>query len=106
MAEERERDKWRPGRAEDQPVEAPLPLGARVEYTGLSSWVLENGVPVHRGEEGVVVDVEPPGQPGTETELPEDGYSVVRFHDVESDEDVLWPRNDDWRTRYRPIDEP
>jgi hypothetical protein len=93
---------------EDQPVPAPFPLGSRIEYTGLSSRGLENGVAVHRGEIGVVIHVEPPGSAGAEDKWPEDGYCIVRFHDIEGDEDTIWPRFDDegdWRTRYRLADD-
>ncbi len=107
LAAESRRAEWSPG-PEDQPVEAPFLLGARIEYTGLSSRDLENGVPIHRWEVGVVIHVEAPGAEGAENKLPEDGYCIVRFHDIEGDEDTIWPRFDhegDWRTRYRLADD-
>src|SRR5438046_2324561 len=100
LATESRRNQWSP---EDQPLEGPFPLGARIEYTGLSSRDLENGVPIHRGEVGVVIDVGPPGAAGTDDTLPEDGYCTVRFHGIKGEEDTIWPRFDnegDWRTRY------
>jgi len=107
FAAESRRAEWSPG-PEDKPMEAPFLLGARIEYTGLSSRDLENRVPIHRGEVGVVIHVEAPGAAGTEDKQPEDGYCIVRFHDIEGDEDTIWPRFDsdgDWRTRYRLSDE-
>jgi hypothetical protein len=106
LAAETRRDEWKPG-PEDEPIGAPLPLGTYVRYTGLSSRDLDNGVPVHRGELGIVVHVEPPGAPGTEDQYPEDGFCVVRFHGMDGDEDTILPRFDtegDWRTRYQ-VDE-
>jgi hypothetical protein len=107
IAAESRRKEWSPS-PDDQPVEAPFRLGARVEYTGLSSRDLENGVPIHRGEVGVVIYVELPGAAGTEDQLPEDGYSIVQFHGIKGDEVTIWPRFDDegdWRTRFRLADE-
>src|SRR6266849_1118359 len=78
VAAESRSNEWSPG-PEDQPLEAPFPLGARIEYTGLSSRDLENGVPIHRSEVGVVIHVKAPGAAGTEDKLPEDGYCIVRF---------------------------
>jgi hypothetical protein len=103
------RREWAPSEA-DAPLEAPLPLGTRVEYIGLNSRDLENGVPVHHGEVGVVVEIEPVGAAGTETSWPEDGLSIVRFHGIEGEEDVLRPRefsddDDGWRSRYREVDD-
>jgi hypothetical protein len=106
IAAESRRGEWSPG-PEDQPIEAPLQMGARIEYTGLSSRGLKNGMPIHRGEIGVVIHVESPGAAGTEHELPEDGYCIVRFHDIDGEEDTIYPRFDDegdWRTRYRLAD--
>jgi len=107
LAAESRPNEWFPG-PDDQAVEAPFPLGARIEYTGLSSRDLENGVPINRGEIGVVIHVESPGADGTEDKLPEDGYCIVRFHGIEGEEDTVWPRFDaegDWRTRYRLSDD-
>lgn len=105
VASEMRRSEWSAG-PEDEPVAAPFMLGARVEYIGLSSRDLENGIPVHRSEVGVIVQVEAPGRPGTEHELPEDGRCTVRFHDVEGDEDTIWPRYDEpsWKTLYRLLE--
>jgi hypothetical protein len=107
VAAESRLGEWSP-RPEDEPIEAPFTLGARIEYTGLNSRGLENGVAVHRSEVGVVIHVEPPGAAGSKDLLPEDGYCIVRFHDIEGDEDTIWPRFDvdgGWRTRYRLADD-
>jgi hypothetical protein len=98
---------WSPGPG-DEPLEAPFPVGAHVEYIGLGSRDLENGTSIHRGDVGIVVHVEPPGAAGTQEFMPEDGYSVIEFHGIAGDTDTVLPRDDDegnWRRLYRLADD-
>jgi hypothetical protein len=101
------RPDWRPG-PEDKPIPAPFPVGTCLEYFGLGTLTLETGEWVQPGDVGVVVAVNPPGAAGTATDYPEDGGSVLRFHNSPSAEDVIYRRYAEpaWRTIYRPVECP